>query len=225
VAPGVGHVALTGKLPVVSTTGSVTSLPGAGSVGLSGKVPTVTATTGSTDYAGFPGAGRLVIVGHAPAAGQTEEAPRGGAADRRKKKRKPVARVLKSLSDLSEVTAVYEPSAAQEPAAPQIEAPAFGAVLRQLDAERSVRDRVQAENAAVAAQRQEEADAITAARQAADDAAREQAEREAEAAHQAAFAGARDERLRAMVESWNVLIQRKLDEDEEDVEQLVLGAW
>jgi len=158
-------------------------------------------------------------------------APPGGSGDSqlpkwRKKKRKPVARALKSLSDLSEVTAVYEPLAEPvQPSAPQIEAPAFGAVLRQLDAERVVRDRIQAENAAVTARRQAETDAIAAARRAADDAAREQAEREAEAAHQAAFAAARDARLRAMVESWNVLIQRKLDEDEEDVEQLVLGAW
>ena len=226
-SPGIGHAVLTGHAPAVTTGNDVSAAPGAGAVSVAGHAPTVTATSSSTDVSVAPGAGRVVIAGHAPGVTEPVEAPRGGAADRRrKKKRKPVARVLKSLGDLSEVTTVYEPLAEPaSPPAPAVEAPAFGDVLRRLDAERAVRDRIQAENAAETARRQAEDDAVAAVRQAAADAAKAEADRKAEERRQADLAVAQSKRLQGMVDAWNALLKRKADEDEEDVEQLILEAW
>lgn len=219
VTPGAGSVVVSGFAPSVAAGASVSL--GSGSVVLTGHAP---GASGSA--AASPGVGAVVVRGYAPEVTEPEEVAHGGAADRRKKKkRKPVARVLKSLGELSEVTEVYESRAELEPVA----VPEFRDLVRRLDADRAESDRIRAEVAASAAARQAEADAAARdhiARRVAANAA--EAARLAEAAEvqrRAEFESAVGARYRSMKQAWDDLVRRKMDEDEDEVEQLALGVW
>jgi hypothetical protein len=214
-----GSLRIAGTESAVSV--GVAADTGVGSVAFAGHAPTVTTTTGGSVTV-EPGLGRLSIAGYAPAVTQPAEEPRtGGAADRRKKKKRKPAKVLTSLSDLSEVTAVYEPRV--EPPAP-VNAPLFSDLLRSLEAQRPAPqpapvDR-SAETQRIADQGVERRAAIEATR----------IEREREKAETAARQKEATERLEARTKSiaavqqaFAALVQRHRDQEEEDLEWLLKG--
>jgi hypothetical protein len=215
-------------VPLASGGTAAISAPGVGSALITGLLAT---WASSVDVTVLPGLGSLAIAGHAPGVTQPAEEPRtGGAADRRKKKkRKPVAKVLTSLGDLSEVTEVYEPR--DEPSAP-VDAPRFSDLLRSLDAEQAARldrDTADAERDEAGQREADEAAAKAAERQAAIETtrlAREQAN--AETAHRQKEANERREaqnkRVAAMQQAFDALVQRHRDQEEEDLEWLLLES-
>ena len=227
-SPGKGGVLIAGHAPAIATGVSVAA--GKGQVTVAGFVPTVITTSGSSVTV-TPGLGHVVIGGYAPQVipSGEEEAPKGGAADRRKKKKRKPARVLKSLSELSEVVEVYAGPVEAEAPAPQINAPKLSDLMRRLDAERVESGRLAAEIAGQTAARQAIVDAALRDRKAQEDAAT--ARKAAEAAHvverqrRAEFVAAQGARAQAIARAWDDLLQRKQDEDEEDVEQLILSSW
>jgi hypothetical protein len=185
----------------------------------------------SVDVTVLPGVGSLAIAGHAPGVTQPAEEPRtGGAADRRKKKkRKPVAKVLTSLGDLSGALPITDdtqsPLSITDAVSRETTAPLFSDLLRSLDAQRPAPqpapvDR-SAETQRIAAQEAERRAAIEVTRIAREREKVETAVRQKEANERRE---AQDKRVAAMQQAFDALVQRHRDQEEEDLEWLLLES-